>query len=884
MIDYIITTQEITHRLRNVSIDDQNHLSLTGKKQSDHNTITCTLNAKTNKRSSRTLKIWAPGNKQAWEAYNQAFTSADQDTLKNYDKLEQTITKNLTENIGKITIRGNGRRKESDETKRLRKAKRLAKKEYQTAVSDKQTLAETKSKKKLKLTNAQKTLREHIQNEIKTQTQLKMNRLIEEGGTKSGNFWKIRKRILKGNENLEKYTKDEQGKEIKKPEEIKEHIANYYEQLYQAREELPGYDTWTRIIEDKISDLRKTTAQDTIPPFTAQELNKVIAKLKRNKATGPDNIPNTAFIEANKQTRTIILKALNHITSTKNIPTQWQKGEVIRPYKGKGVKGKCSNERGITLSSNMGKLYERLINARILKNIKISDEQAGGKKGIATTDHILRIKETIQDNKNNKHPTFITFLDVTKAYDKAWLDAIMYTMSNQGCTGALWNITDRLNHNLTANIRTSLGNTRTINIHNSIRQGGVLAVTQYATLMDEINKEIEQTKTNQASDIHPSATCLLWVDDVAIITNNLPDQKRLLKITEEVANRYRISFGKDKSKTMVVGTTKESPELKINTMEIDICDHYKYLGETINSKNNIENHIKEIEKKTEAALQTVLYVAGDDNFRGIEVQTIWRLLETCIIPIITYGAETWDPNKSQTKKLNTILDNILKRILRIPQSTPRECIYEEMGTLDIQHRIILKRLNYYKRLQTKQEEAIKKIITNQHINSWTTKTKLIITGIGLKDEDLIQQSTKEAKNNIKKAVTIKMKQTIKQSGEEKSKYTFLTTNKSLTNSVETDYLTTLTRNQARALFSARTRMTKAKANYKNMHATQTCRGCGLADETQQHILENCTSLHKDDETTVPLQDLFDHGNKQKTANTSNKLIYIEETMRQWETA
>ena len=271
--------------------------------------------------------------------------------------------------------------------------------------------------------------------------------------------------------------------------------------------------------------------------------------------------------------------------------------------------------------------------------------------------------------------------------------------------------------------------------------------------MDEINKEIEQTKTNQASDIHPSATCLLWVDDVAIITNNLPDQKRLLKITEEVANRYRISFGKDKSKTMVVGTTKESPELKINTMEIDICDHYKYLGETINSKNNIENHIKEIEKKTEAALQTVLYVAGDDNFRGIELQTIWRLLETCIIPIITYGAETWDPNKSQTKKLNTILDNILKRILRIPQSTPRECIYEEMGTLDIQHRIILKRLNYYKRLQTKQEEAIEKIITNQHTNSWTTKTKLIVTGIGLKDEDLIQQSTKEAKNNIKKAVT-----------------------------------------------------------------------------------------------------------------------------------
>ena len=68
-----------------------------------------------------------------------------------------------------------------------------------------------------------------------------------------------------------------------------------------------------------------------------------------------------------------------------------------------------------------------------------------------------------------------------------------------------------------------------------------------------------------------------------------------------------------------------------------------------------------------------------------------------------------------------------------------------------------------------------------------------------------------------------------------------------------------------------------------MHATQMCRGCGLADE-KQHTLENCASLHKDDETTVPLQDLFDHGNKQKTAKTANKLIYIEKTIKQWETA
>ena len=40
---------------------------------------------------------------------------------------------------------------------------------------------------------------------------------------------------------------------------------------------------------------------------------------------------------------------------------EWEEGEIIRLYKGKGVKGKCSNERGITLASNVGKVYERII-------------------------------------------------------------------------------------------------------------------------------------------------------------------------------------------------------------------------------------------------------------------------------------------------------------------------------------------------------------------------------------------------------------------------------------------------------------------------------------------------------------------------------------------
>ena len=58
----------------------------------------------------------------------------------------------------------------------------------------------------------------------------------------------------------------------------------------------------------------------------------------------------------------------------------WQDGEIKRLWKGKGTKGKCSNERGITLSTNYGKVYERVINERILEKSTYQRSKQGAEK------------------------------------------------------------------------------------------------------------------------------------------------------------------------------------------------------------------------------------------------------------------------------------------------------------------------------------------------------------------------------------------------------------------------------------------------------------------------------------------------------------------------
>ena len=875
IIDYVIVDQQLENSIRNLKVDNTNHLTLKGTKPTDHNTITLELRKNTHKQQQTTKKIWAKGNANTWNEFNRAMQINNAD-IRSYDELEKKITNSLRNTIGIITIKGNGRKKETEETKQLRKNKKTARKELDKAIKNKTDITKTK----IEYIKHQVRLRIHIAAQIEMETTRKMNKLLEQGPNLANNFWKIRKKILHKQDNLDNYLKDEEGKEIRNHELRKAHIADYYEDLYQARQNSAQYKQHNDNIIKINKQNRENTEKNHTDPFTKKELETVIKKLKNNKATGPDNIPNEALTQADKKTRKIYLKHINKITKTKVTPSQWQKGEIIRIYKGKGTKGKCSNERGITLSSNMGKTYERLINNRILNNINITDAQAGGRKGMSTSDHILRMKETITTNKNKKKPTYITFLDVTKAYDKAWLEGIMNIMYERGCTGSLWNITDKLNQNLTASIKTTHGKTRDIKINNSIRQGGVLAVTQYATLMDEINKEIQERKLTQQIKIDPESKCLLWVDDVAIITNNIKDQKTMLQITEEIADKYRIKFGENKTKLLQIGKKQEAHTLTINNFKIENTANYKYLGETINTKNNIDDHIKGIEQKTEAALQTILYIATDDNFRGIQMYTIWTLLETCIIPIITYSAETWEINKTQMKRLNTILDNIIKRTLRIPQTTPRESIYEELRILDIEHRIIIKRTKYAINLIERNPVYMHNTISNTNNNSWIKKTQQMAEDIEINIHNPQKKTKKQMEEIIKRTTTTKMLNKNQEKGNTKSKYHYLTEHKNKQEK-RPQYLDKLTRNHTRAIFMARTRMIRIKGNYKNKYQDQKCRGCGHPEESQKHILEICPTIHNDQQSKIPIKDIFSD-NLITLKETAQKLNKIEAITQEWD--
>ena len=126
-----------------------------------------------------------------------------------------------------------------------------------------------------------------------------------------------------------------------------------------------------------------------------------------------------------------------------------------------------------------------------------------------------------------------------------------------------------------------------------------------------------------------------------------------------MANKYHLQFGAANCKVIKRGKGKKS-SLKLNGEELEEVPAYKSQGEILNNKDNLADHIAEIERKINGATASIISETGNKEFKGIKMQAIWQMVYAIIIPIMTYACEGWTIGKEENKKLQTIFNEVIK--------------------------------------------------------------------------------------------------------------------------------------------------------------------------------------------------------------------------------
>ena len=206
----------------------------------------------------------------------------------------------------------------------------------------------------------------------------------------------------------------------------------------------------------------------------------------------------------------------------------------------------------------------------------------------------------------------------------------------------------------------------------------------------------------------------------------------MLDVTNHVALKYHTQFGAAKCKVIRKGKGKKS-NLKLNGEVLEEVPTYKYLGETINNKGNLSDHIKEVESKIRGATSKIIAETGHKEFNGIRMKAVWQMVDAIIIPIITYACEGWTLNKEEQKKLQSIFNEALKTILYLPNGTPTTILLNETGNYPIEHIIKKKQVLHAKRIDSMQNESLIKDVTSSKNNEWRKEINKIAEELNVKD-------------------------------------------------------------------------------------------------------------------------------------------------------
>ena len=152
-----------------------------------------------------------------------------------------------------------------------------------------------------------------------------------------------------------------------------------------------------------------------LEPFTQEELDSLLRKIKNRKAAGLDEI--TPEVWKTRQFDDILLWHCNAVYNQNPID-RLMKGCIL-PFPKKGDLGLAKNYPGITLTSIAAKIYNALLRNRIESKIDniLRKNQNGFRRNTSTNSQVLTIRRILEDVRaKNLQATFL-FVDFTKAID-----------------------------------------------------------------------------------------------------------------------------------------------------------------------------------------------------------------------------------------------------------------------------------------------------------------------------------------------------------------------------------------------------------------------------------------------------------------------------------
>lgn len=383
-----------------------------------------------------------------------------------------------------------------------------------------------------------------------------------------------------------------------------------------------------------------------IQEFTEKEILKQLMRLKTEKSPGTDGITNECIKIAKTLLLTPITILWNKILKEEAVPHQWLTSEIILLYK-KGDPADIGNYRPISLMPSFYKLFASCLLERIAPDIDTHQpiEQAGFKRGFSTMDHIQVVDQVIEKYLEFNKPLYLAFVDYKKAFDTISHESIWASLKAININEKYINILKTIYNNSTSRVKLDRAG-EIIHIKRGVRQGDPISPKLFIAVLQNVMEKLPWS--NRGINMNGNfLSHLRFADDIILFSENPQQLNKMVNDLNQASTKVGLEINLEKTKIM---TNRSVTPILINNTPLEFVTKYIYLGKQISFSK--ERNIEEINRRV-AITWNKFWHHREILKSQLSLPTKKIVMDTAILPCLTYGCQTWIFDLKTRNKIQT---------------------------------------------------------------------------------------------------------------------------------------------------------------------------------------------------------------------------------------